>query len=120
MERRHLLAVDVGKVGVEERLTCRAVWQYVEDSARFIFGAASGDPVADEILAALRGAGDKGMTRTAIANLSGKHLASGRIGPALDQMVARGVIVQEVQQTGGRPREVYRIAEGVAGKKRAA
>ena len=31
-----------------------AMWQYYEDSARFIFGDSIGDPVADTILHALR------------------------------------------------------------------
>ena len=52
-----------------------AVWRYCEDSARFIFGDALGDPVADEILRALRRA-DDGLTRTEINNLLGRNRAA--------------------------------------------
>ena len=40
-----------------------AVWQYAEDSARFIFGDATGDPIADRILSALRANGPDGAER---------------------------------------------------------
>jgi hypothetical protein len=36
------------------------LWDYAEESARYIFGDATGDPVADAILQALRNAGDSG------------------------------------------------------------
>ena len=38
-------------------------------NARFIFGDALGDPIADEILRALRRAGPDGLTRWDISNL---------------------------------------------------
>ncbi|HEX2243241.1 MAG TPA: DUF3987 domain-containing protein, partial [Gammaproteobacteria bacterium] len=40
-----------------------AVWEYAEASARYIFGSAVGDPVADDILRALR-ANPNGLSRT--------------------------------------------------------
>ncbi len=43
-------------IGVEHLRAALAVWQYCEDSARYVFGDALGDPVADELLEALRGA----------------------------------------------------------------
>ena len=39
-----------------------ALWQYCEDSARHIFGRATGDTVADRILEALR-TNSEGMTK---------------------------------------------------------
>ena len=43
-----------------------AVWKYAEQSARYIFGTALGDPTADEILCQLRRRHPDGMTRTDI------------------------------------------------------
>jgi hypothetical protein len=40
-----------------------AAWKYAEESARFIFGDSLGDPVADELLRALRKS-PHGLTRT--------------------------------------------------------
>ena len=42
-----------------------AFWKYVEQSVRFVFGDAIGDPLADEILSLIRDTQD-GLTRTAI------------------------------------------------------
>jgi len=50
-----------------------AVWSYCEASALRIFGDSLGDPVADEILRAIRQSGRKGMTRTDIYNFFGRH-----------------------------------------------
>ena len=50
-----------------------ALWGYSEASVRWIFGDALGDPIADEILRALRQAADAGMTRTQVRDLFGRH-----------------------------------------------
>jgi hypothetical protein len=47
-----------------------ALWDYAEASARYMFGDATGDPVADQILEALRAAGREGMSRTEIRTSS--------------------------------------------------
>ena len=41
-------------IGSDHLLAGLAVWTYAEQSARYIFGSALGDPVADEILNHLR------------------------------------------------------------------
>ena len=51
-------------IEAELLLATFAIWEYSKDSARYIFGDALGDPVADRILAALKEA-PRGMTRTA-------------------------------------------------------
>ena len=60
-------------IKVEHLQAALAVWDYCERSARFIFGDSLGDPVADEILKALKEAGQPGMTRTDIFNYFGRH-----------------------------------------------
>ena len=47
-----------------------ALWRYCEASARYIFGDALGDPIADTIVQALRGTAG-GMTRTEISTSLG-------------------------------------------------
>jgi hypothetical protein len=42
------------------------VWRYAEESARYIFGGSLCDPSADKVLAALRGAGPDGLSKTQI------------------------------------------------------
>jgi hypothetical protein len=40
-----------------------AIWEYAEASARYVFGSALGNPLADEIVRALRAAGAAGLSR---------------------------------------------------------
>jgi len=49
-----------------------------------------GDPVADEILRALRGASEEGMTRTDISNFFGRHRSSAQIDASLAALAGAG------------------------------
>lgn len=91
-----------------------AVWEYVEASARFIFGEALGDPLADEILRALRSS-PGGMTRTDISNLFQRHRSSGDIARALFVLARHGHAVCHQEQTDGRPDERW-VALGPVAK----
>jgi hypothetical protein len=84
-----------------------ALWRYAEDSARFIFGDAMGDPAADAILGALREAGETGMTRTDISMLLKKNISSAAIGRALNSLAEAGrASCRKEQEKGeGRPAE---------------
>ena len=84
-----------------------AVWEYAEASARYIFGDAIGDSVADRILEAL-GSGE--MDRTTMSHLFGRHMKSDRIGQALAVLqAAKRVEVERQESDGGRAREVWRL-----------
>ena len=86
-----------------------AVWQYCEDSARFIFGAALGDPTADKILVALRRRPD-GMTQTDLIHHFGRNKSSTEIGRALKRLAELGRIKveTEAQDGPGRPAQRWR------------
>jgi hypothetical protein len=84
-----------------------AVWEYSEASAVRIFGDSLGDPVADDILTALRQAGPTGMTRTSIRDLFGRNQGSDRIGMALAKLASKGLAIMENRKTGGRPVETW-------------
>jgi hypothetical protein len=83
-----------------------ALWQFAEDSCRYIFGDATGDPEADAILQTLRSS-PQGLTRTDINNLFGGHKPSAIIARALDSLLALGLVRREWQQTEGRSAEVW-------------
>lgn len=82
-----------------------AVWEYAEESARYIFGDASGDPEADTTLDALRNAGSSGLTRTNIRDLFGRNKSAERIGQALMLLQSLDKAYPETEETGGRPVE---------------
>jgi hypothetical protein len=60
-----------------------AVWHYCEQSARFIFGDATGDDIADAILDGLRAKQREGLTRTEISQLLQRNESRDRIDAAL-------------------------------------
>jgi hypothetical protein len=81
-----------------------AVWEYAEESARRMFGDATGDPVADKIMEALKEK-PKGLTRNEIRDLFARHRSSTRIDQALNHLQELGRVRSESQATGGRPVE---------------
>lgn len=87
-----------------------AVWEYCEASARYIFGATMGDPVADDILAALDEAGAHGLARTGIHNALGRNRSAAQIDRALDLLRSAGRVSNEKIETGGRPSELWRLS----------
>jgi len=95
------LLPEIRRVHIEAAL---ALWRYVEDSAKFVFGAALGDPMADEILIALRRQ-PAGMTRTDIHALFGRHADASRVVAALRRLQEAGLVRSEEEPTEGRPRE---------------
>ena len=97
-------------IDAQHLMAALGVIEYAQASAAYIFGDSLGDPVADELLVALRRAGDAGLTRTAIRDLLGRHQRAERINAALDLLASRGLARRTEEQTGGRPSEVWRAA----------
>ena len=88
-----------------------AVWDYCENSARYIFGDALGNPEADRILAELR-ANSEGLTRTEISGLFGRNRTQEEIGNALARLEERGLAVRTLRPTSGRPEELWIAGRG--------
>jgi hypothetical protein len=91
-------------ITTDHLLAALALWDYCEASARYIWGDATGDPVADRILGAIRRA-DGGLSRTEIRDLFSRHEPSRRIDLALSSMAASNLIQRTKEETGGRPTE---------------
>jgi len=83
-----------------------AIWEYAEASARYIFGSAVGDPVADDILRSLRANPDR-LSRTDISNLFKRNKDRHAIGCGLELLALKNLARHEQQQTDGRPVEVW-------------
>ncbi len=82
-----------------------ALWRYCANSAKYIFGDALGDPLADQILQLLRSASPDGMTRTQIYNHFGRNRLSEKIGGALALLLKHGRIRRASREGRGRPAE---------------
>jgi hypothetical protein len=83
-----------------------AVWAYAEESAVRIFGDSLGDPIADDILLALRRSGG-GMTRSDIHALFRRHRSAEQVSAALTLLLKVGRAKFETKHTGGRPVETW-------------
>ena len=97
MDVSHTIEADHLKAGL-------AVWEYAEDSARYIFGDATGDPIDDRIMNALREK-PEGLSRTEITHLFGRHRSAARTEVSLSALKERGLIRFETRATSGRPTE---------------
>ena len=85
-----------------------AVWEYCEASARYIFGDATGDPIADRIIESLRSFGE--LTRTQISNLFQRNISAARISQALNLLLTTKKARFELRDTEGKPAEIWMLA----------
>jgi len=90
-----------------------AVWAHAEATAGYVFGDAIGDPVADTVLQAIRKT-PNGLNRTEIYGLFNRHESRSAIERALTLLESQGHIDYTQEETGGRPRQVYRATQGSA------
>lgn len=95
------------RVRVPHLAAAEELWRYAERCVDYIFGEASGDPVADTILQALRTTGE--INRTQISGLFARHESPDRIANALSSLASRGLAEPKTRSTRGRPEEVWRV-----------
>jgi hypothetical protein len=95
-------------IRVEHLLAALAVCDYCEVSARFIFGDAVGNPIADRILSTLRTEGSK--SQTDLSALFGRHIEANRIDRALETLLRAGLVTSERQETEGRTKTIWHAA----------
>jgi len=81
-------------IGVDHLRRAHALWHYCEDSARVIFGNATGDRTADELLKAVIDAAERGETisRTDFQALGSGHLTAAQIDAAETLLVRKGKV----------------------------
>jgi hypothetical protein len=91
------------EINVSHVEAAKAVWDYCEESARLIFGETSGDPVADQLLIALKGAGAAGLTFTEQSDVFSRNHTAARLESARSYLETRGLVTTEQRPTNGRP-----------------
>jgi hypothetical protein len=102
----YALTDGASAINIEHLEAALAVWRYCEASAKLIFGDTLGNPIADEVLRALRASLITGMTRTELGFMfrHSPHRA-GAIGAALLLLQQVGLVRVEQSSTAGRPSE---------------
>jgi hypothetical protein len=102
----YALIDGVNAIDIAHLNAALAVWRFCEASAKLIFGDTVGDPLADEILRALRSCFITGMTRSDLTLMfrNSPH-RTGAIGAALNRLLQLGKVRREQSATSGRPAE---------------
>jgi hypothetical protein len=91
------------RVRVDHLRAAMAVWRYCQQSADYIFGRSEGDSDADKIVAALAGAGSKGMTTNEIQDGIFHRHRRERVVEKLKTLRDEGRIQSKRVKTAGRP-----------------
>jgi len=94
--------IEAGHIEAAWALLC-----YADDSARFIFGSALGDPIADRILAKLRELPKgQGLDGTQQRDLFGRHATGKQLEAAPSRLAELGLVENNKADTDGRSRMV--------------
>ncbi len=91
-----------------------AIWEYCEASVHYLFDGRMGDGDSDKVLEALHSA-QEGLTRTEVRDLFGRHKKGEEIAHLRDGLLWAGRIEVEVETTGGRDSERWRLAKDSKG-----
>ena len=90
-----------------EHLTAAlALWDYAARSAAWAINQSTGDPLAEQIHAALTRSPD-GLTRTQLRDLLHRNLPAERVEQALQTLIAAGRATRQQTPTAGRPAEIW-------------
>ena len=93
-------------VRVEHLLAALAVWKYCEDSARWIFETKTGNKQADRVLAALKVAGEKGLTKWEItSDVFSRNATRFEIDEALRVLHSQRLAFRKEEKTSTKPAE---------------
>lgn len=87
----------------------RALWEFCEESAVWTFGATLGSGDLDALFAAVAAAGPAGLSRTEVSKLFSNNRDREELNDLVSELVGRGLVQAETEQTGGRPRHVLRV-----------
>jgi hypothetical protein len=98
-------------VGLAHLKAALALWDYCERSARWVFGGGTGDPDADQLLAALVKAGEGGLTGRDVSAVFSRHKSAADLRKLLSLLLDQGLVVEEQEPTAGRPRQRWKAAE---------
>ncbi len=89
-----------------------ALWDYCEQSARFIFAGLESDLTSQKIMEALEESGGK-LDTSGLYKFFGNHISKRKMTVALNNLLAsRNIRVEESKpQGGGRPRKIFYLCE---------
>jgi len=96
-------------IGPEHLTAALALWDYAARSAAWAINHATGDPLAEQIHAALARSPD-GLTRTQLRDLLHRNHPAERVEQALHTLASTGRATRHQTHTAGRPAELWTTA----------
>ena len=101
-------------VRVEHLRAALELWRYCQESARYLFGDALGDSVADQLRAAVRRAGPQGLTRSEVLRgVFSKNRSAAELEAAMQRLEGYGLARREIDGSGStRPIERWFATDG--------
>ena len=107
----YALADGKRQIGPPHLNAALALQDYAARSAAWALTGATGEPLAEQIHAALA-ANPDGLTRSQVRDLFSRNRRSKDIGQALERLAAAGRIHAERHQQRGRPAELWHARRG--------
>ena len=108
----YALADGAHKVSGDHLEAALRLWDYIEDTARWLFSTAAAETRATEearLVDFIANAGADGVTRTAIrADLYARNKSAKELDALLAPLIHAGRIEQTTARTAGRPKTIYR------------
>ena len=93
---------DADSIGLCHLEAGLEVWRYADESAKYIFGDAIGDPDSDKLLKAIQASGAVGLTLTEQSRVFDRHLAADKMAQLREDLRERGLARPLIEATGGR------------------
>ena len=84
-----------------------AMWNYCENSARFIFSDHEPDPYTNKIVEALQ---VEPKSTTELHNLFNRKLKGKKLNTILKELIAKGKIKSETTNTKGKPKTLFQLS----------
>jgi hypothetical protein len=100
------------QIKTEHLTAALALWDYTARSAAWALAQATGDPLAEQLHAALTRSPD-GLTRTQLRDLLHRNLPAERVEQALHTLASTGRATRQQTRTTGRPAEIWIAAPAV-------
>ncbi|MEZ4742289.1 MAG: DUF3987 domain-containing protein [Bdellovibrionota bacterium] len=104
------------RIEIEHIRAGLAIWEYAENSARYIWGNRVGNPVADQILKYLK-ANREGVNRKEIHKLFNNNRPAEQITQALSDLVEMGFAVKTTIEIKGRRVDAWKPTDQAVGIK---
>ena len=95
--------IDVGHIN-----SAYALWQYCSDSAKYLFGDNSSDPLEQKVINILQSGS---LTATALSNELANHVPKEKLKSILMKLESSNRITIQTEPTKGRPRAIITLCE---------